>query len=110
MPIQPPTDTLAADAVLDALLDEFVDGLERGDNPSVEEFVQRHPDHAAQLRSLLPAARLMASLGARTGSRASRAIADHPVPPEFRTLGDFHLIRDWPRRHGHRVRGRTAVA
>jgi serine/threonine protein kinase len=88
-----PNQSVAAksDAVLDALVEEFVARLERGEEPSVEDFVRRQPDRADELRQLLPAARVMASLGS-TG-----AVTEPPnrrVPPELRDLGDFRLQRE----------------
>ena len=44
---------------LGAIADEFVEAFRQGKRPSVEEFAQRYPEHADEIRDLLPALALM---------------------------------------------------
>jgi eukaryotic-like serine/threonine-protein kinase len=85
------------DAVLDAVVEEFVSLLERGAEPSIDEFLSRHPEHAEVLRDLLAAAKAMASLGRSGTSREPPAGKRRTVAalmPEFGELGDFRLVRE----------------
>ena len=45
-----------AESLVSRLTDEFLDRLDRGERPEVEEYAARHPDLAAILRQVLPAA------------------------------------------------------
>ena len=44
---------------LGQIADEFVEAFRRGQRPSVEEFARRHPEHADEIREMLPALVLM---------------------------------------------------
>jgi hypothetical protein len=44
---------------LGQIADEFVEALRQGQRPSVEEFAQRYPAHADEIRDMLPALVLM---------------------------------------------------
>jgi hypothetical protein len=41
------------------IADEFVKALRQGELPTVEDFARRHPEHADELREMLPALLLM---------------------------------------------------
>jgi hypothetical protein len=51
-------DASAADP-LGQIADEFVEAIRRGQRPSVEEFARRYPQHADEIRDILPALGLM---------------------------------------------------
>src|SRR5881398_1537338 len=42
-----------------AIADEFVEAFRQGKRPSVEEFARRYPEHASDIRDMLPALVLM---------------------------------------------------
>ena len=44
---------------LGQIADEFVEAIRQGKRPSVEEFARRYPDHADDLREMLPALVMM---------------------------------------------------
>ena len=44
---------------LGPIADEFVEAFRQGKRPSVEEFARRYPEHAAEIRDMLPALVLM---------------------------------------------------
>ena len=54
---------VAADveSLVSRLTDEFLDRLDRGERPEVEEYAARHPDLAAVLRQVLPALEVCAA-------------------------------------------------
>src|SRR5262249_23644206 len=77
------------------IADEFVEAFRQGKRPSVEEFARRYPDHADQIRDMLPALVLMEQAkpaedgpGQRLQPKASAAA----VP--LRQLGDYQILRE----------------
>jgi WD40 repeat protein len=77
------------------IADEFVEALRQGKRPSVEEFAQRYPEHADEIRDMLPALVLMEQ--AKTADDAPGQ--QHPSPssaaaPPLRQLGDYQILRE----------------
>jgi serine/threonine protein kinase/Tfp pilus assembly protein PilF len=72
------------EALLTEATDAFVEELDRGEQPSVEAFVQRYPAIADALCHVLPALRLL---------RAPDIVADAAAETVHGTLGDFRLLR-----------------
>jgi WD40 repeat protein/serine/threonine protein kinase len=80
---------------LGAIADEFVEAFRRGKRPTVEEFALRYPEHAGELRDMLPALVLMEqakpaddSSGQRRQAKALAAAAP------LRQLGDYEILRE----------------
>src|SRR5437660_5710350 len=72
------------------IADEFVEAFRQGKRPSVEEFARRYPEHADEIREILPALVLM-----------EKAKADDPSPPRaaaaaaaLHQLGDYQILRE----------------
>jgi eukaryotic-like serine/threonine-protein kinase len=74
---------------VDVLAEEFADRLRRGEHPSVSDYAARHPEHADQLRELLPAVAQMESL--KRFRRASGVAEKEELPDRF---GDFRIVRE----------------
>jgi hypothetical protein len=76
-------------------LEQLAEHLQAGGPAAGEEFIQRHPEHAAQLRRLLPTMHVLAELGqsAADGSRAVLPPGD-AADPERGRLGDFRIVRE----------------
>jgi serine/threonine protein kinase/tetratricopeptide (TPR) repeat protein len=75
------------------IADEFVEAFRQGKNPSVEEFAGRYPEHADEIREVLPALLLMekAKSGDDTTGQSRRAgIAAAPM----QQLGDYQILRE----------------
>ncbi|MBN9519634.1 serine/threonine protein kinase, partial [bacterium] len=73
---------------LDLLAEDFAARLRRGERPSVADFAAAHPDHAAELRELLPAVAQMELLKRhRQAAPAGRAA----LPDRF---GDYRIVRE----------------
>lgn len=71
------------------LADEFMERGARGEHPSVEEYVGRHPEHAPVIREVLACVRMVRASSAGAGSMAG------PGEPEaLGDLGDFRLLRE----------------
>lgn len=72
---------------VDVLAEEFADRLRRGEHPSVGDYAAAHPDHADQLRELLPAVAQMEMLKRfRHPAAAEKSLPDR--------LGDFRIVRE----------------
>jgi serine/threonine protein kinase/formylglycine-generating enzyme required for sulfatase activity len=78
-----------------AIADEFVEAVRRGQRPSVEEFARRYPQHADEIREMLPALALMeqAKSAADTSGQLRPAKALSVAPP-LRQLGDYEILRE----------------
>ena len=74
---------------VDVLAEDFVDRLRRGEHPSVGDYAAAHPDHAEQLRELLPAVAQMECL-----KRFRRATGLGDTPPLPDQFGDFRIVRE----------------
>jgi eukaryotic-like serine/threonine-protein kinase len=70
-----PSEEASAESLVSLVTDEFLDRLDQGERPEVEEYAARHPELAAVLRQVLPA---LESLRSPAGGRASRPIGYPP--------------------------------
>jgi len=79
--------------LIEEMADSFVSRLRAGQRPSIEEYAERYPELAGEVRELLPALVLLeqnASLDdVRSAGGARPAAAD--IPSE---IGDFTIIRE----------------
>ncbi|MCI0464377.1 MAG: serine/threonine protein kinase, partial [Gemmataceae bacterium] len=78
------------------IADQFVAAYRQGQRPSVEDYVQRYPEHAEALREILPALLLMEKAKSADDLASSRAPHDaRPAPDRgaVRELGDYRLLR-----------------
>jgi eukaryotic-like serine/threonine-protein kinase len=78
--------------LLNHLGDEFAERYRRGERPSLQEYVDRHPDLAEEIREFFPA---MVEMEQVKGDRDAvvDAPAAGPLPPLDR-LGDYRLLRE----------------
>ena len=79
--------------LLNRLADEFAERYRRGERPSLQEYVDRHPDLADDIRELLPGpGRGRAGQGRPPGGAGAAA------PPARRrrssSLGDYRILRE----------------
>lgn len=79
---------------------ELADRVQAGDAVDLDEFVSRHPQHAEQLRRMLPSIEMLAALaGPSRAEPLGRPLDPHanvPVPPpdDPSFLGDFQILRE----------------
>jgi WD40 repeat protein/serine/threonine protein kinase len=74
-----------------AIADEFVEAFRQGRRPSVEEFARRYPEHADEVRDMLPALVLMERAKSAGGAPGQR----HPAAaPPLLQLGDYQILRE----------------
>src|SRR5437867_12820694 len=74
------------------IADEFVEAFRQGQGPSVEEFARRYPEHADEIREILPALVLMEK--AKAADDASEQRRQAPAAPPLRQLGDYQILRE----------------
>jgi serine/threonine protein kinase/Flp pilus assembly protein TadD len=73
--------------LIDRLADEFAARYRRGERPSVQEYADRYPHLAAEIRELLPAMVEIEQVKEDLGDEAAPA-------PALQQLGDFHILRE----------------
>jgi serine/threonine protein kinase/WD40 repeat protein len=78
-----------------AIADEFVEAFRQGRRPSVEEFARRYPEHADEVRDMLPALVLMerAKFAASQPGQRRQANGSAAAPPLLQ-LGDYQILRE----------------
>ncbi len=80
---------------VELLAEDFLDRKRRGERPTLQDYLDRHPELAEEIRDLFPALLMMEDLGessgATTGSLAADGIAPGPRPER---LGDYRILRE----------------
>jgi WD40 repeat protein/serine/threonine protein kinase len=98
----PPSDPALAD-----LFDELVRRVQAGEHVDLDDYIQRHPTRADELRRVFPAIEMLVELGRSSASRPGpvptpiRSVSEggspdtaDPSAPELATLGDFRIVRE----------------
>jgi hypothetical protein len=93
-------DLSAADP-FEHIVDEFEEAFRQGKRPSVEEFARRYPEHADNMRGVLPALALMEQAKSAEDTPRSTAPARRGGQRQLRGLPD--PARAGPRRQGPRI-------
>jgi WD40 repeat protein/serine/threonine protein kinase len=78
-------DGISVEGLVAEVTDEFMDRLDRGEQPDAEEYANRHPQIGAVLRQLLPALRVL-----RAPARETAANDQEPLG----CLGDYRILRE----------------
>jgi hypothetical protein len=87
------------------IADEFVEAFRQGKRPSVEEFAHRYPEHADDIRAILPALLLMEKAKSSDGAPGQQRQATIPAAAApLRQVGDYQILREV----GRGGRGREA--
>jgi len=77
---------------LDALLEEFLERMRRGEGPSTEDYARRHPGLADEIREVFSAAAAMENLKGASGDPSGTRAPPPQTLPE--RIGDFRIIRE----------------
>ena len=87
-----PADSSEQLVLLNRLVDEFAERCRRGERPALQEYVDRHPDLADDIREFFPA---MAEMEQAKEDREEVSEPNSPGPlPPLERLGDFRIIRE----------------
>ena len=84
-----PPETNAGEALLAEVADEFRERLGRGEEPDIEEYVQRYPQFADVLRQLLP---VLAVLRLPNSASAGATVPLAGPEPILGCLGDYQVL------------------
>ena len=80
---------------VELLAEEFLDRKRRGEQPTLREYLERHPDLAAEIRDLFPALLMMEDLGESSGRTTDSLAADGAaVGIRLQRLGDYRILRE----------------
>src|SRR5437868_3286518 len=85
----------ASDPALAQLCDEIIERLQAGDGVDMASLALEHPEHADQLRRLLPALEALVELGASAAQNPSHAVSNQGTPDLApKVLGDYRILRE----------------
>jgi eukaryotic-like serine/threonine-protein kinase len=78
---------------VDLMAEEFVERLRRGEAPAIEEYAQRVPEQAAEIRELFPLLRVMEHAAPDSSQNGSRSFltGKDAVPVK---IGDYRILRE----------------
>jgi WD40 repeat protein/serine/threonine protein kinase len=80
---------------VELLAEEFLDRKRRGERPTLQEYLQRHPELADEIRDLFPALLMMEDLGESSGGTTGSLAADGAaVGVRLQRLGDYRILRE----------------
>ena len=88
--------------LLTRLADEFAARYRAGERPSLQEYIDRHPALAEEIRELFPA--MVEIEQVKEDHQQAVLQADGPAAAAVRQLGDYRIIREIGQRgHGNRL-------
>ena len=79
---------------VEQLAEEFLDRYRRGERPPLQEYIDRHPELAAEIRETFPAMAMMENIALADESLADRASRESERPEAIQQLGDYRVIRE----------------
>jgi hypothetical protein len=81
---------------VELLAEEFLDRKRRGEHPTLQEYLERHPELADEIRDLFPALLMMEDLGETSGgATGSVAAGNGPLAgARIERLGDYRILRE----------------
>jgi serine/threonine protein kinase len=85
------SDSSANYLLLTRLADEFAARYRNGERPALQEYIDRHPELADDIREMFPA---MVEIEQAGEDRQDAEQAAAPPSPALRQLGDFRIIRE----------------
>src|SRR6516164_6295158 len=80
---------------VELLAEDFLDRKRRGERPTLQDYLERHPDLADEIRDLFPALLMMEDLGDSSGGiTGSLATDGAAVGVRLQRLGDYRILRE----------------
>jgi serine/threonine protein kinase len=80
------------------LAEEFLERYRNGERPGIQEYVDRHPELAGEIREVFPAMAMMENTTIQNDSLTGEETGDNGGPslkaPVAEQLGDFRIIRE----------------
>ncbi|HEX6513748.1 MAG TPA: protein kinase, partial [Chloroflexota bacterium] len=83
-------------AIVLELAEEFLERYRQGQRPSLKEYIDRHPELAAEIKDVFPAMALMENIALADESLAGDETppGGQPPPESLQQLGDFRILRE----------------
>jgi eukaryotic-like serine/threonine-protein kinase len=78
---------------VESLAEEFLERHRRGERPAIEEYVQRRPDLAREIREVFPTLLLLEDLGPKASGKEAPA-APGDLPEGLRQVGGYRVLRE----------------
>ncbi|MDG2470529.1 MAG: protein kinase, partial [Pirellulaceae bacterium] len=78
---------------IELMADEFLDRRRNGDDVTIEEYEQKHPDSAEEIREVLNAMLAMEDFKPRHETLTPRTPFDEMATGKIRQLGEFRILR-----------------
>src|SRR5436190_15138002 len=85
-----------AEVVLE-LAEEFLERYRKGERPPLKEYIERHPELAAEIKEVFPAMAMMENIGVADSSLEGdegEKKAAKPAEVALKQLGDYRIIRE----------------
>ena len=81
---------------VELLAEEFLDRKRRGERPTLQEYLERHPTMADEIRDLFPALLMIEGLGESSGATTGSLAAENGTATGMRlqSLGDYRILRE----------------
>src|SRR5258707_1381041 len=76
------------------LAEEFLERYRKGQRPPLREYIDRHPELAAEIKEVFPAMAMMENIAVADESLAEPALRGLPATASLRQLGDYRIIRE----------------
>ncbi len=78
------------------LAEEFLERYRKGEKPPLKEYIDRHPELAAEIKDVFPAMAMMENIAVADDSMEERQAPTVSATPEisFKQLGDYRIIRE----------------
>jgi len=79
---------------VELLAEEFLDRKRRGERPTLQEYLDRHPELAEEIRDLFPALLMMEDLGESSGGTTGAPADGAAASPRLERLGDYRILHE----------------
>ena len=79
---------------LDGLAEEFAARFRRGERPTIEEYVQRHPELAESIRQIFPTLVMMERIRPDFNASTGPGEKGPANPPKLDQVDDFRILRE----------------
>ena len=80
---------------VEVLAEEFAQRLRNGEHPAINDYVERYPEHAAEIEELFPSVAMMEQLKQKKDQSQAQRPAPVKTPSGMaKELGDFRILRE----------------
>ena len=80
--------------LIEELADDFAERHRRGETPGIEEYAERYPDLAGEIREVFPALAMIEKVSPKSRDLKHSDGSLEVPDPEMRELGDYRILRE----------------